>query len=803
MYFGRAALRMKTIHIINKQHKVFTICCLYFLNFYSIFGFNDANKASCAIDLEQTKLLVGLPTLSFWIDSIGIGEEPTLMTAQNFQSFEADVDFTSTEVAYWLKFSLSNHSMKLQEYWLDASVFDSLTLIQILEEDTITQRRGLLVQYTDYEKENFKSLQENKYGFKLRMEACTKRTIYLRIKNIVRFESSIKHITLSEKKTEITTAVVWNLIFNMIFFGILAFLALFSLFQYFQNKDLAYFFYFAYLSTCNLYMWWKFEKSNSFVNLFFTNNPEWYYYIEIPTCLAVYSSYLFFLIHFINAKTQIPFFYKLLKGTAIAIVIYLIFDRLTIQYWGFAFSWQLYFIWRLLLAVAAIAAFYVIFKSQTTLAIYLLSGSFVVLIGSCITAYYSKTLTQHYWNSWDIPLLPIQMAILIEAFLFSTGLGYKARLAEREKTKLLQNLKSEQKEKEYQKTKRQQLTKWFANITHELRTPLTIIGGMTQQIKERPTYKVKERLELIKNNTNSLLELINQLLDLSKLEAGFITINNQQQDIIPYLRFLIDSFQSIAFDNKIMLSFYAQKSELWMDYDKEKIKRIVINLLSNALKFTPEYGKILIELIVGSPPTIEAQIEGATNAMEKDSLWIINEIKENDQYLLLKIQDSGSGIPKKDLPYVFDRFYQPKYTLVQEGTGLGLALVKELMQLMNGSIHIKSTFREGTLITIALPITQKAQRITAKPQTINRSSKATMIEAKNIPKESVLCSKKSNILIVEDSKDVIYYLRACLETKYHLSTARDGQEGWEKAKESLPDLIVSDVMMPKMDGFAF
>lgn len=321
-------------------------------------------------------------------------------------------------------------------------------------------------------------------------------------------------------------------------------------------------------------------------------------------------------------------------------------------------------------------------------------------------------------------------------------------------------------------------SRFFANITHEFRTPLTIIQGLADQVREEAQGKVREKATLIKRNSKKLLVLINQLLDLSKLESNELEVSSIQTDIIPFLHYQVQSFHSVSAKKSIQLSFQTEMEQLQMDFDPVKIEQIVSNLLSNALKFTPSQGKVKLVatyLVINDTPFLE-----------------------------ILVSDTGIGISKEKLPYLFDRFYQvdDSATRQVEGTGIGLALVKELVQLMGGHIDVKSELGSGSCFKVQLPITHNATQQNHEPSPyLPLMEKPLVVHSYNSSgKKSA--KERATILIVEDNRDVIYYLRTCLEEQYQILEANDGVEGLSKALENQPDLIISDVMMPKMDGYS-
>lgn len=321
----------------------------------------------------------------------------------------------------------------------------------------------------------------------------------------------------------------------------------------------------------------------------------------------------------------------------------------------------------------------------------------------------------------------------------------------------------------------------FTNITHEFRTPLTVIKGMTDIIKSNLKTKklddVENSLEMIERNSDNLLHLVNEMLDLAKIESGNMELHLIQADVIPFLKYLGESFNSLAEENQISLTIYSEIDTLIMDFDGNKLTSVFSNLLSNAVKFTSEYGKIIVH---------------------------INQVTQNENpYLLLKVKDNGIGIAKEELSNVFDRFYQTDTSAIRknEGTGVGLALTKELVELMNGSIEVKSILEKGSEFKVLIPISKKAP--TSIKEQIDKVIQ-TSFSSKYSKKDQLeleINSELPLVLIIEDNMDVAHYLKKCLANKYETTHAVNGIEGIEMAFEKIPDIIISDVMMPSKDGF--
>ena len=327
-------------------------------------------------------------------------------------------------------------------------------------------------------------------------------------------------------------------------------------------------------------------------------------------------------------------------------------------------------------------------------------------------------------------------------------------------------------------------TRFFTNISHEFRTPLTLILGPAKDIiGSAKEIKIKQNAGVIRRNAVRLLSLVNQLLDLSKLEAGRMKLQAREENIIPLLKGLVLSFSSYAERKKITLRVNTIEEKVNVFLDRDKIEKIVNNLLSNSFKFTPEGGKIYL--------TIEK---------------LIKEIE-------IRISDSGVGIPKEEIPQIFDRFFQVdgSHTREQEGTGIGLALTKEFVELHKGKIDVQSEEGKGTTFIVRIPLGKEH----LLPEEISEKEKEYMGDKLILEPEDDITSKEENkidvdlanknslplLLIVEDNSDVRNYIKDNLNKEYKVLEAIDGEDGWNKSIEQIPDLIVSDVMMPKMDGF--
>ena len=337
------------------------------------------------------------------------------------------------------------------------------------------------------------------------------------------------------------------------------------------------------------------------------------------------------------------------------------------------------------------------------------------------------------------------------------------------------NLKMETLEAEKLKELDHFKSELYADLTHEFRTPLTVILGMVEQMKDNPKRYTDDGIKLIERNSKNLLHLINQLLDLSKLDNKAFKLYLQQSDIIPYLRYVTEAFQTFANSRNLALRFVPAIDSLLMDYDPEQVKQVLTNLISNAVKFTPSGGDISIKV----------------------------SRKKND--LIIEVQDTGIGISEADLTRVFDRFYQAREAnnRHREGTGIGLAHTKELLNVMGGHIGVSSKLGEGSTFAVSIPISNNAALVLKEDYSRYQVLPVASTSAEEKPDQKEKAPNKSlpHLLIIEDNPDVVIYLKTCLEDQYQVGVAYNGEIGIRMALDSIPDLIISDLMMPEKDGY--
>ncbi|NET32489.1 MAG: response regulator [Cyanothece sp. SIO1E1] len=320
-------------------------------------------------------------------------------------------------------------------------------------------------------------------------------------------------------------------------------------------------------------------------------------------------------------------------------------------------------------------------------------------------------------------------------------------------------------------------TELYTHITHEFRTPLSLIQGPVERAINDVQYQLgRKELTIIRNNCKRLLKLIQQILNLNRLEANALELHPGYGDLVPPVKFLVDAFSSFARSLNIELQFSAEPEEILLDFDPEGISDILSNLLLNACKYTAAHGKVKVEI---------SQLGGKA---------------------YICVEDTGRGIPPEELDHIFDHFYRvrrfeemDRSEVFRSGTGIGLSTAKRLVELMEGELSVVSQLGVGSCFTLALPIKEEFKH---RPiNDFNVTPYVPQLPIETYSQDQTIAPDSPQILVVDDNIEMANFIANCLPKHFMVTLAYDGNEGIKVAQENIPDLIISDVMMPQIDGF--
>ena len=362
-------------------------------------------------------------------------------------------------------------------------------------------------------------------------------------------------------------------------------------------------------------------------------------------------------------------------------------------------------------------------------------------------------------------------AMLIAGLFFCTLVMVKRR--ERNKWRIRHMEENARRTEELNQMK----FRFFTNVSHELRTPLTlIISPLESMIKETGEGKMADKLKMMHRNALRLLYLVNQLLDFRKNEMAGLHLNLSEGDIVPYVQNICNSFLMLSDKKDVHLTFFSAVDSLEMSFDEDKVGKIVMNLLSNAFKFTPEGGKVdvSLEVLEGTPETLE-----------------------------IKIADTGIGIKDEDKQHVFERFYQVEQeggNHTTGGSGIGLSLVRDYVTLHGGAVQVFDNAGGGSVFVVDIPVKHSAVNVATPLSAEAAEEDALALDGGQPTPDEDKDVKKPVALVVDDSGDFRLFMSDSLSLYFTVKVATNGEEALRMIPEVKPDLIVSDLMMPVMDG---
>lgn len=372
----------------------------------------------------------------------------------------------------------------------------------------------------------------------------------------------------------------------------------------------------------------------------------------------------------------------------------------------------------------------------------------------------------HIAGIWEWLLYTLLISIIVY-FLRRYELG-RVRLNERLKLEMIRNESRDKLDK--------LKSHFFADISHELRTPLTLILGQIESVLETATSDDRAKLTIAQKHGTRLLLLTDQLLELSMLDAHNIQLRTSEHNIVSFIKSLVLSFEPIATSRDITLEFNSSDDQIYTSFDPDRLEQAICNLISNAFKFT------------GSPGVITVDV-----------------MKEDEEFIQIRVGDNGPGIDAGDLSLIFSRFYRGEGAVKRknQGAGIGLAITKELVELHKGTITAENKLPSGAVFTLRLPLIHSIKDETSITSRAGAGLAASMLpldDSMDIINGKVM-ETDTVILVIEDNEDVRAFIRQQLQDEYFIKETSDGIQGISVAQECIPDLIITDLMMPGADGF--
>ncbi len=743
----------------NKMIRL-AICCLILFPL-SIFASNAPFLITSyqeEYDLSQHLSLLEAPADNYTFEQV----RRDTLSFFTFSGKDAEGQIKlEANTTYWGKLTIQNRlsdfNLKDWNLYLGEKM-DSVEVYLIYPRREVERKlAGFLYSYKHKDKKT--ALHINRVGISIEGGASV--TVLFRVKNIRGYKPSFNVKLLKKEAYENRFENIFKRR-EGIFLGFMLTMIFFNLLMFSATKDKAFLWHGTYLSALILFLLDLHYISHNFYpfKLFPIYKNSWNLVLITLTGIG----YLYFIRTYMDLKKLLPrwdlifqgiIFFRVLLLLVLVIYFHLTYQEVHTDYAiaaSFLVEYTIVILWFL----------WDLYKTKKQIGYFLIAGTLFILIDLYILTYWYVINVGSRFN-----LFLIYLGFFGEITLFTYGLG--VRFFRLRKT-----------QEEFARTKRINRMKdqFYTNITHEFRTPLTIIKGLANELKYwtgSPVKKV-EYLKTIENSSDNILKLVNELLDLSKVDSGFESLNLVRGDIISFLGYLTTSYESFATQGDISLQMKTNLDTFEMDYDVEKIQTILSNLLSNAIKFTGPNGKVTV--------FAEAKKSGL-----------------GDEFII-RVKDTGVGIPEHMLPFIFDRFYQGyqhEYNS-QPGTGIGLALVKGLVKLMKGTVEVESEVGKGTEFTVKIPVSRDAEPVPHpfSEAAIEQEHPITSTSSSGV---SHIDGDAPTLLIVDDSPEIIDYMKSILDNHYQIEIALDGKRGLEKAIEVIPDMVISDVIMPVMEGY--
>ncbi|MGB3606724.1 MAG: ATP-binding protein [Psychroserpens sp.] len=561
--------------------------------------------------------------------------------------------------------------------------------------------------------------------------------------------------------------------FNIFFFGVSFIVLLYHVLQYVYLRERVYLWFSIWL----LFVTFTLAMT---VGFFIGSLTMYRYALWILLANGVFYSFWFFGRSFVQSKLKYPKLDKVI----ITLPVLLIIEIVLVAIYSVVFNPQTrftglgyhYLILNIYTFASLILSVVLVLKKDL-FAKYFgvggLVGNFFLILG----VFWGMGKLKEFGLNFD----PFSMGMFLQIIIFSFGIAYRRQVLNNQNQK--QQLKAKENALEIERIKdlNQIKTRFYANISHEFRTPLTLINGPLEMAKTKSNHNSEitinqKGFETILKNTHRLQNLIDQLLEISKMESGAVNLLLRKGGVISFLKTLVNSFESMADRENVALNSVFPEELDRAFYDRDKLEKIVTNILSNAIKYTSNKGSVTLSVI------------------------------HDNQYLTIECADTGEGMDNHELKKIFERFYRVE-TSEKEGSGIGLALTKEIVELHNGKISVSSLKNKGTTFKVRLPITlgglpdnvvfENAEQVDYSDTTyqdvlLNRETNKVQPTSKN--------SQLPIILVVEDNNELAEYISSILKPNYKVLSADNGLKGERMAFEHIPDILITDVMMPKKDG---
>lgn len=578
-------------------------------------------------------------------------------------------------------------------------------------------------------------------------------TVYWRIQRTVNFEPlqfdfALQHHDVLGAVPESFTKLAWfygGVMFILFMFGLVFFIIT-------REKAFAWFFCIAAILYIHMQL---LEPENNLTRLLFPQHPAYQFHLFALLTSLFAILILQFIRTFSATKQLLPKWDKLIVGVMIYTTVLTVADLFFLEL-NPRVHVPVYFFLLGFVSVIVIGI-----RLMLTRNLYARWNGFALLwlfVFQLLGIMWNMNVLPSWFpNPWAIA----QIGMMVVLFF---GLAYRFKQSAKEKAEAAKILEMDTIK-----------SRFFANISHEFRTPLTLMLGPLKQLEENTADAAQQKkyIGMMRRNGDRLLQLINQLLDLSKLESGKMDLQVAKTDITGLLKAIASSFDSLAEQNQINYHVHFPEENITGFADRDKLEKVVVNLLSNAFRFTAANGTVSF-------------------SVEKD-----------EKRLRFTVQDNGTGMPKEQLDKIFDRFHQVAGT--EGGTGIGLSLAKELLQLHKGQISVQSEMGKGSSFRVSIPIAPEfylATEITniSYPHETATAGKATDLVDET--EEPIADTSLPLVLVTEDNTDLQQFISDTLRPHFQVQVAGNGRIGLEKAIELVPDCIISDVMMPEMDGIA-